>query len=226
MPEVVDEVILVDGNSSDGTVDVARVMRPDIRVVTDERSGKGLALRTGFAHSTGDIIVMIDADGSMAPSEIRRMVYLIEEGFDFVKGSRFMAGGGSLDITGMRRLGNRLLVSLVNLGWKVNFTDLCYGFCAFRRDALPAMALRSDGFEIETEINIRAIKAGLKITETPSLESHRRFGASHLRTFRDGARVLRKILVEWLNGTPDPKVGLVLESPPASDSAFDGIEVA
>src|SRR5438309_1192899 len=114
LPREVDEIILVDGRSNDRTVEMARAARPDLRVVAEPWPGKGSALRAGFANATGDVIVMIDADGSMEPAEISRHLALLDSGFDLVKGSRFMAGGDSTDITGIRRLGNRMLLGLVN----------------------------------------------------------------------------------------------------------------
>src|SRR4051812_47731835 len=129
--EDIGEVILVDGNSTDATLITARSCRPDIRVVPQEGVGKGSALRSGFLAATGDIIVTMDADGSMAPQEIRHYLHFLANGYDFVKGSRFIAGGGSLDITTFRRLGNRFLLAVFNTLYGGDLTDLCYGFCAF-----------------------------------------------------------------------------------------------
>jgi glycosyltransferase involved in cell wall biosynthesis len=196
IPPTVDEIVLVDGHSVDDTVEVARRQRPDIVVVQEERRGKGAALQAGFAAATGDIVVMLDADGSMHPAEISRYVALLSSGFDFVKGSRFMAGGGSTDITTLRRLGNRGLLALTNLIYGTRFTDLCYGYCAFRRAALGSLQLSASGFEIETQLIVHATMAGLRISEVPSVESPRRFGQSNLRTFRDGRRVLWTLLRE------------------------------
>jgi len=198
MPDFVHEVILVDGNSTDGTVEIAIAARPDIRMVPDPGGGKGAALRAGFAAATGDSIVMLDADGSMDPAEMTRYLALLESGFELVKGSRFMAGGDSTDITGLRRLGNRVLRSTVNILYRTKFSDLCYGYCAFRRSALPALALTASGFEIETEIAVRAVAAGLRVCEVPSFESPRGHGTTNLRTFRDGQRVLRTLVCERL----------------------------
>ncbi len=107
LPAGLHEVILVDGHSVDGTPDVARRLRPDVRVVKQTRTGKGNALACGFAAATGDIIVMIDADGSTDPAEIPRFVEALTSGADFAKGSRFAPGAGSTDITPLRKLGNR-----------------------------------------------------------------------------------------------------------------------
>lgn len=190
----VHEIILVDGESTDATLITALRYRPDIRVVPQEGTGKGSALRTGFLAATGDVIVMMDADGSMSPQEIRHYVHFLANGYDFVKGSRFMGGGGSLDITPFRRLGNRFLLVVFNTLYGAELTDLCYGFCAFHRRYLDHLALTATGFEIEAEMTVRAVQAGLRIAEVPSLEMPRRTGASNLRAIRDGWRVLNTVL--------------------------------
>jgi glycosyltransferase involved in cell wall biosynthesis len=196
----VSEVILVDGNSTDATLITARSCRPDIRIVPQEGIGKGSALRAGFLAATGDIIVMMDADGSMAPQEIRHYLHFLANGYDFVKGSRFIAGGGSLDITTFRRLGNRFLLAVFNTLYGGDLTDLCYGFCAFHRRYLELLALSATGFEIEAEMVVRAMQAGLRIAEVPSLELPRRAGRSNLRSIRDGTRVLRTVVRSHRSG--------------------------
>jgi glycosyltransferase involved in cell wall biosynthesis len=196
MPDCADEVILVDGDSTDATLEMARASLPGVRVVSQRGRGKGSALRTGFMEAKGDYIVMIDADGSMSPREIPRYVHFLENGYDFVKGSRFMGGGGSLDITTVRRLGNRALLTLTNVMYQSTLTDLCYGFIAFHRSVLDRLDLQSTGFEIETEMVVRALLSGLRVAEVPTLELPRRYGQSNLRTFRDGQRVLRTLLRE------------------------------
>ena len=200
VPDRVDEVILVDGRSTDATVVTAQSCRPDIRVIVQEGVGKGDALLTGFLAARGDIIIMIDADGSMAPSEIPHYVHFLENGYDFVKGSRFIGGGGSRDISPTRRVGNAVLVHLVNGFYDAHLTDLCYGFCAFHRRYLDYLGVSTPGFEVEAKMIVSAIKSGLRIAEVPSLEMPRRFGRSNLRTFRDGARVLRTVLREHDSG--------------------------
>jgi hypothetical protein len=195
LPAMVTEVVLVDA-SSDVTKLMALSTRPDIRIISEPAPGKGNALRAGLAAARGDVLVAMDADGSMSPEEIPRFVHPLEHGFDFTKGSRFMAGGGSLDITPVRRLGNKALVEAANALLGVRFTDLCYGFFALRRLFLESLDLRATGFEIETEIVVRAQLIGLRIAEVPSVELPRRNGVSNLRTVRDGTRVLRTLLTE------------------------------
>ena len=196
LPEFIDEVILVDGHSTDDTIAVARALRPDVRVVTQTYRGKGNALACGFAMCSGDIIVMLDADGSTDPHEIPRFVSALMAGADFVKGSRYMAGGGSEDLTRVRRYGNAFLTGTVNLLFHVRYSDLCYGYVAFWRRCLPLLDVDCTGFEVETLLTLRAARAGLKVAEVPSIEHTRIHGESNLRTVHDGLRVLRTITGE------------------------------
>jgi len=199
LPTDLFEVILVDGHSNDSTVTVARNCRPDIRVVQQGAIGKGNALACGFAAARGDVIVTLDADGSTEPEEIPRFVEALRHGADFAKGSRFAPGGGSADITALRKGGNRALVCLVNALFRTRYTDLCYGFNAFWRHCLPRLDVNSDGFEVETLLNIRAARSGLKVAEVPSFERGRLDGLSNLRAWSDGLRVLRTVLSEYLS---------------------------
>jgi hypothetical protein len=189
-----DDIVLVDALSDDGTVEIARRVRPDLRLVERAPAGKGDALRAGFAEATGDIIVIMDADGSMDPGEIDVFVAMIGVGFDLVKGSRLAVGGGSHDLTLIRHLGNAALCKVANSLFGTQWTDLCYGYLAFRRDCLPRMALTADGFEIESQILAHAAMAGLRIAEIPSIEMPRLTGESHLNARRDGTRILKAML--------------------------------
>jgi glycosyltransferase involved in cell wall biosynthesis len=220
IPEDVHEVIVVDGRSVDDTVEVARSLRPDVQIVLQNRRGKGNAMACGFAHATGDIVVMLDADGSADPREIPRFVEALTAGADFAKGTRFANGGGSADITRTRKWGNRWLNRIANLFFGTRYTDLCYGYNAFWADCLPALELDAgdrgsdaklwgDGFEIETIINTRMAKARMHIVEVPSYEFERIHGESNLNTWRDGVRVLRALVLERFNrkgGAPQAQV--------------------
>jgi glycosyltransferase involved in cell wall biosynthesis len=208
IPPDVHEVVLVDGFSVDGTVAVARRLRPDVHVVRQTRQGKGNALACGFAAATGDIIAVVDGDGSADPGEIPRFVEALLNGADFAKGTRFLEGGGSSDITRLRSSGNYLLTAFFNMCYGRSYSDLCYGFNVFWRRHVPVLALDAtscprsdgagqlwgDGFEVETLIHVRAAKAGLVVAEVSSFEHARIHGVSNLNAFRDGIRVLRTIL--------------------------------
>ena len=205
----VHEIIVVDGHSTDDSIGAARRTLPWVRAITQTRKGKGNAMACGFAAATGDVIVMFDADGSADPAEIPAFVAALVAGADFAKGSRFAPGGGSDDITLLRRTGNAGLNGVANALFGTSYTDLCYGYNAFWADLLPLLDLPDpttppppdgmlwgDGFEIETVLNCRIAAAGLRITEVPSVERQRIFGETNLRTFTDGTRVLRTLLSE------------------------------
>ena len=190
LPAWVHEVIVVDGHSTDDTVAMARALWPSVRVILQDGKGKGNALGCGFAAAKGDIIVMLDADGSTDPAEIPEFVKPLLEGADFVKGSRRVDGGGSTDFSALRRRGNAVLTGLFNLAYRKQYTDLCYGYNAFWAHCLPHMRVDCSGFEVETLIHARIARAGLEVAEVPSMEHERLNGQSNLRTFRDGRRVL------------------------------------
>jgi glycosyltransferase involved in cell wall biosynthesis len=198
IPAWIDEVIVVDGRSTDDTVQVAQAFarsRP-LRVVLETRNGKGAALRAGFQAARGEIIVSIDADCSMHPCEIPLLISALTAGADFAKGSRFIQGGGTADMSWFRAIGNWGLTQTVKLLYGGSFSDLCYGYFAFWRRHLPVIDPTCDGFEVETFIKLQAIKAKLRIAEVPSFETLRIHGASKLHAISDGTRVLRTILRE------------------------------
>lgn len=210
MPPDLHEVILVDGFSVDGTVAVARQLRPDVRVIRQSRKGKGNALACGIAVATGDVIALVDADGSADPGEIPRFVEALMDGADFAKGTRFADGGGSADITRLRSYGNYALTAFFNARYGRKYSDLCYGFNVFWRRHAAVLGLDAtspqrpggdgrlwgDGFEVETLIHVRVANAGLIVAEVPSFEHSRIHGVSNLNAFHDGRRVLRTILIE------------------------------
>jgi len=221
------EVVLVDGGSTDDTIEVARDLIPDVKVLQQTRRGKGNALVCGLHAATGDIVVTLDADGSADPCEIPAFVEALVDGADFAKGSRYLPGGGSDDLTRLRRAGNIGLNLLSNLRLGTRFTDLCYGYNAMWRDVVPKLGLPDpgfsaprggariwgDGFEIETLVTIRVVQSKLRVTEVPSFELDRIFGEGNLQTFADGRRVLRTIAVETTSSGRPKQAPLKTASP-------------
>lgn len=196
IPAWVHEVILVDGHSTDHTVAVARRLCPEIQIVIQEGRGKGAAIRTGFATATGDIIVLLDADGSTDPAEIPAFVGTLIAGADFAKGSRFLQGGGTADMTRLRRFGNRFFVFLANVLFGTRFTDITYGFNALWRRYAPLLALEIDDWANEIISNIRVARSGLRVVEVASFEYERIAGEAKLVAFSAGWAILRAIIRE------------------------------
>jgi glycosyltransferase involved in cell wall biosynthesis len=193
IPKSVDEVIVVDGYSTDNTVKIAKKF--GAKVIFDD-IGKGSALRKGMMAAKGDVIITMDADCSHKSSEIGLLTEGIKAGFDICMGSRFIQGGGTEDMSWYRKLGNKFFVFLVNLIWGMHYSDLCYGYRSFRKSCIKKLGLKQDGFGIETEIAIKAAKKKLRVLEVPSFEKGRASGEGKLRTFRDGWLILKTIIRE------------------------------
>ena len=190
-------ILVIDGLSRDGTLKVAE--EGGAQIVLQDGRGKGQAIRQVLSNNylDSDVLVLMDADGSMAAEEVPRFVEVLSKGADVAKGSRFISGGGSYDMTPLRRFGNTIMTSTVNLMYASRYTDLCYGFVAFNKKAIKALApvLKSNNFEIETEVFIKAQKLGLKVVEVPSMEYKRKNGKSNLNTFRDGYKIFKTIVI-------------------------------
>ena len=219
IPDWVDEIIVVDGQSGDETFNLS-ASHPRVSVTVQQRSkGKGAALSAGFARATCDLVAIIDADGSMNPQELGSYIAVFP-GCDIAKGSRYIQGGGSSDLTFIRSIGNRALTRIANILFKQHWTDMAYGYAVFERKLLSSLALTNydglgsigtrkaygQGFEIETLMFTRAARRGLEIKEIPSYETSRIAGASNLRAVRDGFRVLFSLLIERARSVPLPNV--------------------
>jgi len=181
-----DEVILIDGHSTDKTREIAEKYK--IPVHLDRGKGKGDAMKLGITLFTGDIIVFIDADGSHDPEDIPKMIKKIESGeVDMVIGSRFK--GGSDELVGninqlFRITGSNIITTFINYRWNVHLSDTQNGFRALNRKAAEAIDLLTDGFPIETEMDIQLLQHGFKIGEVPAHEYTRKGGESKIRLMK------------------------------------------
>ena len=198
VPTWVHEVILVDGRSRDDTERIALVLHPEMRIVRETRPGKGAAMKTGLEAAKGDLLIVLDADGSMDGGEIGRFCAALLAGADYVKGSRFAPGGGSSDITPFRRMGDGGICLILRLLFGASYSDATYGYIGIWADRVEDLRIDTDGFEIETLIGIRARRARLKTTEIACFEGHRIHGTSNLSALRDGLRIMRAIVIERL----------------------------
>ena len=192
IPEYVDEVLLVDGHSTDRTVEVAREIRSDIVVLCQPNKGKDDALKYGIRHAKGDIIITLDADGSTDPAEIQKFIRPLIEGYDYAKGSRFL-NTRPQRMCWYRRLGNWVLTTEANFIFGTKYTDLCSGYSAFWKSAWERIYF-PEGFGYEPMITLRARKAGLKIIEVSCLDKGRVSGNSKLPNWQQGWGAFKAIL--------------------------------
>ncbi len=199
IPSYIDEVLVIDGHSKDNSPIIAKKL--GYPVLLQEGRGRGAAFKTGFRHAQGDIIVMLSTDGNERSGDIDKLVKKIQEGYDLVIATRF-GTGKSNDITPIRKIGNWGLTTFINFVSGLSLEDSQNGFRAIRREALDKMSITSDGFDIEAEMTVKAGKLKLKVAEIPTIEDERAFGESHLKTFRDGFKIFKKIFYEWKNNPP------------------------
>ncbi len=224
IPAWVDEIILVDGRSSDGTVELACDLQRNARIVIQHGRGKGAAIRSGFAAATSDIVVLIDADGSTDPHEIPSFVGALLAGADFAKGSRFLQGGGTDDMPWIRRAANKGLTMLANLIAGTHYTDITYGYNATWRIHAHALGLDIDGWANEIITNLRAARNGLRVVEVASIEHERIAGQAKLAAFAAGWTILKAMLSEILRPrrTRSEREEVDLESILRLSRDFDG----
>lgn len=193
--EVVDEIIVIDGHSTDRTEEEAKAeLRPSDRFVMQKGKGYGGAFREAFDIATGDVIIMMDADGSHDPKDIPAIVDKVERGYEYVMASRYAPGGRSDDDTFIRWFGNRFFTWLTNVVHSTRVTDSLYLYTAITREGLNKLNLTTDGFEFCTEILVKAHRAGLKFAEVPAIERARFAGKSKVNAFWHGLKILRMIL--------------------------------
>ena len=186
VPAWVDEILLVDGHSSDRTVELARQVRPEVRILYQPGKGKGDALKYGIRHATGEIIVTLDADGSTDPQDMPRFIEPLLGGYDFAKGSRFLNIRPNMRFH--RRFGNWALITTANVLHGTRYTDICSGYNAFWKRVFDVVELTSDGFEMEQEMNVRIKKAGLRVIEVACPDKGRLDGTSKTKGLQQGLK--------------------------------------
>jgi glycosyltransferase involved in cell wall biosynthesis len=189
IPRFVDEVLMIDGHSTDETIAVARRLRPGIRILQQPGTGKGPAFRYGVEQANGDIIVTLDADGETDPLELPRFLEALVAGTDFIKGSRFKDGWGGKPLH--RIFGNWVIAKTCNLLYGTNFTDVCCGYNAFwRRVATEVDLWSEDGWNYEPLLVARLLRAGRDVRELGYPCPGRLTGHSKLPNWRQGLSAL------------------------------------
>ncbi len=190
------ELIIVDDGSLDGTRDVLRELAGgEIRVFFHANNrGKGAALRTGFAHARGDVVVVQDADLEYNPRDIPPLLLPIERGeADVVFGSRFL-GGPHRVLNFWHYVGNRVLTLLSNMCTNLNLTDMETGYKLFRREVVQQIEIECDRFGFEPEITAKVAQLRCRIFEHPISYAGRDYDQGKKITWRDGVAALYHIV--------------------------------
>lgn len=189
-----DELIVVDGNSNDGTKEISA--DSGVKFLLDHGKGRGEAVRFAIGKARGDIVVLFDSDGSHNASDVPNLIKEIEKGADLVICSR--RTGGSFDyessVSGMvRSIGSDLMAYLVNKKFNTQITDILYSFRAVKKNTALKLKLQADGFDLEQELVIRSLQERCKVVEIPSRENARKWGKSKLQTYM-GAMLFYKLV--------------------------------
>ncbi len=193
------EIVIVDDGSSDGTRDILRAWQAekpsDMQIIFHEQNGgKGAALRTGFEHATGDILIIQDADLEYDPRDyVKVLAPLLEGRAPVVYGSRFLGGPRSaMSLT--HTMGNKMLTVITNVLYGTSLSDMETCYKCFRRDVIVGMPLRSRRFEIEPELTAKILKRGYLIFEVPISYNGRAFHEGKKITWRDGFTAMRTLI--------------------------------
>ena len=195
------EIYVYDNNSSDRTAELAREAGAVVR--RERRQGKGFVVQTMFREVDADLYVMVDGDGTYPPEAVHSLLAPVAAGeADMVVGSRLHSGSRS-DFRSVNRWGNRLVLGTLNSIFRVRLTDILSGYRAFNRAFVKGLPLFGGGFEIETELTIKAVERGYRLREVPVDLTHRPEGShSKIQFMRDGFLILNTTLALFRDYKP------------------------
>jgi glycosyltransferase involved in cell wall biosynthesis len=203
--EWVDEIICIDGGSTDGTVEFMR--EHGIRVHSQSGRGFGQGMLQGMHLATGDIVVEFTPDGNAIPADIPRMIDKVREGYDLVVASRYLPPAKSYDDDWLTATGNWLFTRIVNVMFGTRYTDVLIGFRAYRRAAALPLGLDTPGLSWPCQGSIRFARAGLRIIEIPADEPARIGGARKMKPIKTGLEIWRVILREFFRSPGSKSAG-------------------
>jgi glycosyltransferase involved in cell wall biosynthesis len=199
--EWVDEIIVIDGGSTDGTVEY--VQSQGLKVHSQTSRGYGQGMLQGMQLAKGDIVIEFTPDGNALPEDIPRIVSKMQEGYDLVIASRYLGGTTSEDDDWLTAKGNWLFTTAVNILFWANYTDVLVGFRAFRRDRALRLGFNTPGLSWPCQSSIRFARAGLNVTEISAREPARIGGVRKMRPFRTGWEICTLIFRDFLTFWPN-----------------------
>lgn len=189
----IDEIVIVDGHSHDNTVLIAKNLLPEANIVVQDGKGKGNAILCAAKAAKSEYFLILDGDGSQMPEEIPDYIEKAKEGYDLVKGSRFLSGGRTEHQPFIRKVIVKTANTVANIVWFTRFSDICYGMFLVNRQKYLDLAIESTGFNIEWELMIKAKRKGLKIAEIPSKEMERVHGETNINYVKDGWMIAKTV---------------------------------
>jgi len=192
--DAVDEILVVDGHSTDGTPEIVR--KSGHNVIPEEGKGFGMAYITGARHAKGDTLIFTTGDGSQDPKDIPKLIAKMKEGYKVVLASRYAKGGSSEDDTPITFIGNKCFTFITNLLHGTRVSDSLYMYAAIDKKTFFELDLKYPSFEFCVEVPIKAHRKGHKIGEVPVHERKRFHGTKKVNEFLDGLKILRAIIRE------------------------------
>ena len=196
-----DEAFVIDYQSKDGTKEFFQ--KREVRIISQEKRGRGEAFRLAVENAAGDILIFFSPDGNEAPADAIKLKKEIEQGFDMAIASRFLSQSRSEDSGKMfpiRNWGNQFFTFLANLFFGGHLTDAINGFRAVKKEKFKELKVEAEGFGIEYQMSIRAMKIGQKIKEIPTIEGQRIGGKSTAKTLPTGIKLLKVLFKEIFRG--------------------------
>jgi glycosyltransferase involved in cell wall biosynthesis len=200
-PSWVDEIVFVDGGSTDNTREEIRAWGHG-RLVEQQKKGLTVGYFESYPHISSEAIISFSPDGNSLPEAIPELVSKMQEGYDMVIASRYMPGAKSEDDDAITRLGNWMFTRTVNILFGGNYTDSLVMLRAYRKSLVERLALPPENHVFEPLLAVRCAKHGCRVTEIPASEPKRIAGERKMRIFINGWAILKMILREWLSGKP------------------------
>lgn len=195
--EWVDEILVIDGGSTDGTIEFCKKM--GYIVYSQVGRGYGVGMREGALRAKGELVIEFPPDGNSMPEKIPEIVSKLKEGYDFVIASRYKSGAKSYDDDFLTSKGNWAFTKLVNLFFGADYTDALIGFRGYRKAIFPGLNMDAVGLSWSIQMPIKFAKRKLRVAEIPADEPKRIGGIRKMKPFKTGWEIFRVLAREFFN---------------------------